>query len=51
MCSKYALICYGYDRKYIEVYLSLGFVLKQYYYLDYDSTTDNHKYHLSDEKF
>ena len=51
LCSKDDWICYGDDGKYTEEYYSLGFILKQDYYLDVDSTKDNHKYHLVKEEF
>jgi len=51
MCNKDHAICYDEDKKYTEKYISLGFVLKQDYYLDETSTNDNHIYHLYGEEF
>lgn len=51
MCSKDDWICYGDDKKYTEEYYSIGFSLKMNYYLDKNSSEDNHIYQLTGKEF
>ena len=50
-CSKIDWICYDEEGKYTEVYWSFGFVLKEEYSLNIESTEALIKYNLDKKEF